>query len=70
MATINGVMDHTTDNTASSGHLGKRKRSASPEKKLNPAGEDVSAFQQGLRHKLQHLSKYVCIPNHDLRSRK
>jgi hypothetical protein len=60
MDTINGnsTMDHSNDPPA---QLGKRKRSASPEKSLNVNGDESqsSVQQQKLREKLQLLSRYA-----------
>lgn len=59
MATIDGVADSTSDASGPAAQLGKRKRSASPEKKLDVNGEHLPDVQQALRRKLQALSRYV-----------
>lgn len=65
MAAINGVMDHPSDSLNTSAHLGKRKRSDSPEKSANINGEDASLLLQRLRRSLKNFPRYVvCYLDH------
>ena len=56
---MNGVADVASDSAGPAAHLGKRKRSTSPEKKLDINGEHTPDVQQALRRRLQGLPRYV-----------
>ncbi len=55
IATINGSVEHTDDAQATSTHLGKRKRSVSPQKVIN--GAYPSDFQLKLQTALDEIKR-------------
>ena len=62
---VNGTVVGPGD---SGSHLGKRKRSSSPAKKVLVNGDGDHSIQQGLEYALNHASKYVSL-NHAAVSR-
>jgi ribosomal protein S20 len=56
MAAVNGEAAALNND---SGHLGKRKRSTSPEKKRLANGVDDSKIRTKLRNVLEEASKYI-----------
>lgn len=61
---MNGYHDSANDANGSPTHLGKRKRSESPEKKITINGESAASLQQRLKETLQNFPELVDLDTH------
>ena len=57
MAEVNGISKHEDTVSVSTTHLGKRKRTLSPEPSTPPENEKISSLQNTLQQLLQQLRK-------------